>query len=138
MNAPTAHDLATHPDVIKALDDAWLDSLADDPMTRHEEGGWIYFEPNRGTVTIQRAASGIATEIALADPPILAGQFIVATFHTHPNPTDQGWDPGPSPADVKSANQLGVPCLIRSDQGIHLTGPVVRRGGLSGNPGFPD
>jgi hypothetical protein len=37
-----------------------------------------------------------------------------------------------------SAWELGVPCIIRAEDGIHTTGPDSRRGGLTGNPGFPD
>ena len=31
----------------------------------------------------------------------------------------------------------GVLDLIRADDGIHLSGPESRRGGLTGGPGFP-
>ena len=31
----------------------------------------------------------------------------------------------------------GVPDLIRSDSGIHFSGPSVRRGGLADGPGYP-
>jgi hypothetical protein len=73
----------------------------------------------------------------LNSPPLVAGSVVVATFHTHPNPSADGWDPRPSDDDELSANHLGVPCLIRADNGIHTTGPDSRRGGLSGDPGFP-
>jgi hypothetical protein len=62
----------------------------------------------------------------------------VATFHTHPNPASEGWQTGPSESDTNSAWILGVPCMIRAEDGIHTTGPESRRGGLSGLPGYPD
>ncbi len=73
----------------------------------------------------------------LGTPPLVVGSMIVATFHTHPNPTAEGWDPQPSPADTRSAEILGVPCIVRADNGIYATGPDSRRGGLLGNSGFP-
>jgi hypothetical protein len=39
---PDALDLLNSPVVQKALDDAWTNSLPNDPVHRHEEGGWIY------------------------------------------------------------------------------------------------
>jgi hypothetical protein len=65
------------------------------------------------------------------------GYYLVATFHTHPNPSTEGWYPGPSVEDSRSAWFLGVPCIIRADDGVYTTGPNSRRGGLNGDPGFP-
>jgi hypothetical protein len=48
-----------------------------------------------------------------------------------------GWNPGPSPTDVVSAASSGVPWLIRADDGDYTTGPIRRRGGLPGDPGYP-
>jgi hypothetical protein len=137
MQAPTAVDLLKEPVVQQALEDAWLDSLPADPAQRHEEGGWIYMDLATGQILIRRAAAGAQTSLNLNVPPIIAGAVVVATFHTHPNPSADGWDPGPSTADTQSAMILGVPCLIRADDGVHSTGPASRRGGLSGGPGYP-
>jgi hypothetical protein len=41
MQAPTAADLLNEPVVQRALEEAWIDSVAADPVQRHEEGGWI-------------------------------------------------------------------------------------------------
>jgi hypothetical protein len=73
----------------------------------------------------------------LSSPPLVPDSVVVATFHTHPNPSAEGWEPGPSAADTQSAWDFGVPCLIRTDNGIYLTGPDSRRGGLIGPPGYP-
>ncbi len=73
----------------------------------------------------------------LSTPPLVPDSVVVATFHTHPNPSAEGWEPGPSAADTQSAWIFGVPCLIRADNGVYLTGPDSRRGGLTGAPGYP-
>jgi hypothetical protein len=137
MQAPTAADLLNEPVVHQALEDAWKDSLSADPTQRHEEGGWVFVIPTTEKVLIRRAPAGAQTILDLTVPPVVAGAVVVATFHTHPNPSSEGWDPGPSPADTQSAWLFGVPCLIRADDGVHTTGPALRRGGLSGGPGYP-
>ena len=137
MRAPTAAELQTHPSVRQALEEAWVDSLAEDPIHRHEEGGWIYMSIPSGEIVIRRAPSGIQSEILLDSPPIVPDAVIVGVFHTHPNPTAEGWDCGPSEADRRADERDGVPDLIRADNGIHLSGPQSRRGGLEGGPGFP-
>ena len=48
-----------------------------------------------------------------------------------------GWETGPSSQDERAANFSGVPWLIRAEDGDHDTGPVSRRGGLEGGPGYP-
>jgi hypothetical protein len=135
--APTAAELLADPVVQGALDQAWVDSLPHDPLHRHEEGGWIYMDVTTGTISVRRAQTGNQTTVDLQNPPLVAGSVVVATFHTHPNPSSEGWYPGPSGSDEISASFLGVPCLIRADNGTHTTGPPSRRGGLGGGPGFP-
>lgn len=137
MRAPSVTELSNDPMVRQALDDAWVDSLPKDPIRRHEEGGWIYADTATGTITVRRATAGQGAVIDLSIPPLVAGSVVVATFHTHPNPSAEGWLPGPSAADTHSAWILGVPCLIRADDGVHTTGPTSRRGGLAGGSGFP-
>src|SRR3954451_11081173 len=137
MQAPTIADLLNDIAVRQALDHAWKDSLPSDPSQRHEEGGWIYMDTRSGVISTQRAPAGGQAVIDLTAPPAIAGSMVVATFHTHPNPSAEGWDPGPSPGDIQSAWLLGVPCIIRADDGIYTTGPDSRRGGLAGGPGYP-
>jgi hypothetical protein len=137
MQAPTAQELLRDPSVLQALEQAWTDSLPGDPLQRHEEGGWIYSDATTGAISIRRAPAGIRAFIDLNTPPTVAGSLVIATFHTHPNPSAEGWNPGPSVGDTTSAFLLGVPCIIRADDGIHTTGPDSRRGGLTGNPGYP-
>jgi hypothetical protein len=137
MQAPTITDLLNEQVVQQALDDAWRDSRAGDPLLRHEEGGWIYLDTASGAVVLRRAPAGAQTTLDLSTPPLVPGAVVVATFHTHPNPSSEGWESGPSPEDTHSAWLFGVPCLIRADDGTHATGPTSRRGGLTGGPGYP-
>ena len=137
MHAPTAVELQNEPVVRQALEQAWIDSLPADPSRRHEEGGWVYVDYSTGAVTVRRAAAGVRASLDLNTPPIVSGSVVAATFHTHPNPSAEGWITGPSPADTHSAWLFGVPCLIRAGDGVHVTGPVSRRGGLFGDPGYP-
>ena len=136
--APTAADLLNHPVVRSAIEQAWTESRADDPATRHEEGGWIYLALPSGEIFVERAPTGEQQDIDLFHPPVRVGCVLVGKFHTHPNPTNEGWDPGPSPSDMRYDEIHGVPDLIRSDQGVHFSGPESRRGGLGGPPGYPD
>jgi hypothetical protein len=137
MQAPTVSELVKDPTVLQALEDAWHDSLPNDKQLRHEEGGWVYSDTATGTNTIRLAAAGKQADLHLDFPPLIVGSVIVATFHTHPNPTSEGWETGPSSDDMHSAWALGVPCLIRAEDGLHVTGPPSRHGGLAGEPGFP-
>ena len=135
--APTAAELQRNSVVQAALEAAWNDSQADDPMLRHEEGGWIYLKPTSGAVTVIRASAGQESAIDLNDPPEIDGSFVIGKFHTHPNPSSEGWDPRPSRDDRIVDASHGVPDLIRSDDGVHYSGPERRRGGLGGNSGYP-
>lgn len=138
MNAPTVFELLGDQTVQQALDEAWMDSSPLDSAARHEEGGWIYVDLVTGELSIQRADPGIRAAIDLDAPPLIPGSIVVATFHTHPNPMNEGWDPAPSTGDTESAFDLGVPCIVRAEDGVHWTGPESRRGGAVGPPGFPD
>ena len=135
--APTAAELLADPVVQAALDQAWADSLSHDPLHRHEEGGWVYLDTTTGTISIRRAPTGDQTRLDLNNPPLVVGSVVVATFHTHPNPTTEGWEPSPSPDDQHWAQVSGVPWLIQADDGTYVTGPMSRRGGLAGDPGYP-
>jgi len=137
MEAPTVQQLLGLAVVREALEAAWDDSLADDWLLRHEEGGWIYLNITTAAISIRRAPPGGRASVNLSSPPVVAGAVVVATFHTHPNPAAEGWNTGPGNDDSASAWFLGVPCIIRAEDGVHSTGPDARRGGLSGGHGFP-
>lgn len=135
--APTAAELLARSEIQTALQQAWAASLPGDAVNRHEEGGWIYMDTTTGQITVLRAPPGRQNTLDLRNPPLVGGSVIVATFHTHPNPTAEGFYGGPSGFDQFSADALGVPCLIRADDGDYTVGPERRHGGLTGNPGFP-
>jgi hypothetical protein len=91
-----------------------------------------------GRLLTQRAprARDQAT-IDLDNPPVVASAVVVGVFHTHPNPSAEGWETGPSESDHRIDARDGVPDLIRAEDGVHLSGPDSRRGGLGGGPGYP-
>lgn len=136
--APTATDLQGNPVVQTAMAQAWTDSQSADPVNRHEEGGWIYMNTTTGQIQVVRKPDTSAqASVDLDNPPTVPGAVVVGVFHTHPNPTSQGWDPGPSGADRTIDARDGIPDLIQADDGVHTSGPVSRRGGLGGGPGYP-
>ena len=90
-----------------------------------------------GAISVLRQQAGQQAGIDLSQPPAVPGSVVVAKFHTHPNPTSEGWDPGPSAADARVDLLHGVPDLIQADDGMHVSGPSSRRGGLGGGSGFP-
>lgn len=137
MDAPTAKELEALPVVYAALAQAWLDSKPADRKKRHEEGGWVYLNVVTGEVSTVRAPAGVQTAVDLSHPPTFSDCFVVGKFHTHPNPSDEGWFPGPSTRDKIVDAVHGVPDLIQADNGVYHSGPDRRRGGLSGSPGFP-
>jgi len=134
---PTADELQNNSVVQQALAEAWADSLPDDASRRHEEGGWIYMDLGTGELLIQRAPAGEQSQLEIGNPPLIAGSVIVAVFHTHPNPRAEGWEPGPSASDRAVHARMGVPGLIRAEDGVYVTGPASRRDGLMGDPGYP-
>ena len=136
MKAPTASELLNQHTVRQALESAWLDSQPDSQRERHEEGGWIYMDMTTGLITVRRVEHGGPALIDLNHPPLVAGSVVVGKFHTHPNPTSDGWEPGPSKSDRRLDQLHGVPDLIRSDSGVYFSGPERRRGGISGSPGY--
>lgn len=137
MRAPTATELLNHPTVRQAIEEAWQESLPQDPDRRHEEGGWIYLDTATGEILVRRAPAGFQAELSLDNPPEVSGAVVVGVFHTHPNPTAEGWYGGPSDADRIADERDGVPDLIRADDGTYVSGPESRRGGPGGGPGYP-
>lgn len=135
--APTTDELQNNKTVQAALKSAWHDSQPDDPAKRHEEGGWIYMNRCTGEISVKRAPAGAQAELDLHRPPDVKDSVVVAKFHTHPNPTDEGWRPGPSDQDEDVDARNGVPDIIQADDGVYSSGPDSRRGGLGGGNGYP-
>lgn len=138
MDAPTARELLQVPAVQRAIEGAWADSMPTDPDNRHEEGGWVFLNPKTGEYLALRAVPGARKAINLNRPYELYGYYVVGKFHTHPNPSADGWETGPSLWDQRTDAIHGVPSLIRADDGVHLSGPARRRGGLTGPRGYPE
>jgi hypothetical protein len=128
---PTVAELLNDTTVQQALEQAWIDSQFNNPAQRHEEGGWIYMDTTTGSFTIRRLLPGNRAELDLGAPPAVSGSIIVGLFHTHPNPRSEGWDTGPSKDDKVVHDRLGLPGLIRAEDGVHTVGPASRRGGLA-------
>jgi hypothetical protein len=63
VRPPTTAELLNDSWVQQALEQAWLDSQADDPALRHEEGGWIYMDTATGQVSVRRASAGTRSQV---------------------------------------------------------------------------
>ena len=137
MDAPTADELRAVRVVQAAFAAAWADSFADDPVLRHEEGGYIYCEEATGRVLVRRAGPGRTQSIDLSRPPVVPGAYLIATYHTHPHSASLNWQPDPSLQDRLAAADSGVPWFVVSEQQVFACGPARRVGGLSGPPGYP-
>ncbi len=139
MIPPTGYELSTKPNVKSEIESSWRASDVNDSRKRHEEGGWIYMNPANKDIVTRRGTSGTQISIDLSYPPILPEYYVVGDFHTHPNPTSEGCEPGPSPDDISGQARIGVPGIIRSDQGanqLHIYGPLMRNGFI-GSRGYP-
>lgn len=119
---PTGAQLANNRVVQEALRQAWRSSQYGRSQA-HEEGGWIYQNPDTGAITIRRAQRGQGAAIDLTNPQQIAGYNLIGNFHTHPHATAAGWDPNPSAPDLRNATRRNVPGVIMSDQGINPYGP---------------
>lgn len=135
--APSAAELEANPIVQAAFQAAWADLFVDDPALRHEEGGWAYVHELTRRLAIRRSLPGGQRAIDLTNPPEVADHYLVALFHTHPNPTEDGWNPEPSVEDREFAAARGLPNFVVSDMGVYVTGPARRVGGLTGFRGYP-
>lgn len=139
---PTGKELSKHPVVTAELEDAWIDSYPDIPggeligMPRHEEGGWIYMNPDTRQVSVERAPPGGQTFIILSIPKLVEDAYVVGNFHTHPNPKEEGFIEGPHDDEIVLEQERGVPGVIRSWAGIHYYGPT-RRASFSGSRRYP-
>ena len=138
MVAPSATELLVDPIVQRAFAAAWADSFPDDPQLRHEEGGFIYYNPTKGLIAIRRTPPGERGSINLTWPPVIPGALLVATYHTHPTPPGGRVTAEPSGQDKRFEKESGVPWFVISHVGNFATGPDSRAGGLTGSPTYPD
>ena len=135
MEAPSAAELQNDPTVRAAFAAAWADSFPDDPLLRHEEGGFIYYNPTAKTLTIRRTRPGRTSELDLSSPPVVQDCYLVGIYHTHP--TLIGFMPDPSIDDHKLADEAGIPFFTISEEQTYVIGPDRRIGGCTGPTGYP-
>ena len=137
MEAPSANELQADPTVRAAFATAWADSFPDDPQLRHEEGGFIYYNPTTGAISVRRTPPGLTSELDLSYPPILRDSYLVGIFHTHPISAALGYMPDPSRADYKLAADAGLPFFTIHEDQNYVIGPERRVGGCTGPAGYP-
>lgn len=119
QSAPDVATLMKNPQVIQALDEAWLRSnpgVRKVPMEEyiHEEGGWIYFNILNNSLSVQTKSGG-PESTPLQMPPFVADSIVVATFHTHPNLGGETHKMVPSPSDEAQHLAWGVPGIVRTE-----------------------
>ncbi|OFZ18972.1 MAG: hypothetical protein A2X94_13570 [Bdellovibrionales bacterium GWB1_55_8] len=78
----------------------------------HEEGGWLF-----GNAQYSSFPMGSQAQIRITPPPVDA----YASVHTHPNPPP--YLPQPSPQDVRTIRNIGLPGYVVSDQGVYRIDP---------------
>jgi hypothetical protein len=116
--------LRTDPDVW----DSWLKSLKTDKNgDKHEEGGWIYFNPDNGSLRVKIAPperhKDRNNSIDLSNPPAPdPGWQLVGYFHTHPY---YNRPPGPSSNDRGNQEKRQCPGYV-----IHKFDRPNNKGGL--------
>ena len=137
MEAPSASELQNDPTVQAAFAAAWADSFPDDPILRHEEGGFIYYNPSTGIIAIRRTPPGLRSELDLSFPPTVRDCYLVGIFHTHPTSAAIGSMPDPSRADHKLADGAGIPFFTIHEDQTYVIGPERRVGGCCGPAGYP-
>jgi len=141
LRPPTGEELIRNSSEVRvALQRAWEESLPDDPVLRHEEGGWIYIHPDTRTIVTvrewRRENRPWRNVIDLKYPPILMSFYIVADFHTHPFPPPATQGPSDD-LDVPFEHATGVPGLIRAREKTY-PGTIERRLNYNGNFGYPN
>ncbi len=122
-------DVLDHPDVRSALETSWHNSQVDNPINRHEEGGWIISDSQTGESRTVPVSSGVRDGINAGDPGELGpNESVEGFYHTHPNPESdeigQSWTQGPSDTDKAWSDRNQVPLLVRSADGYHIYYPT--------------
>ena len=135
---PPLQTVVADPTVSAAIDSAWNASNPNGPAAdRHEHGFWILRDNRRGTYIISNFPTGSGAQITPGATPVSSNQSVVGFFHTHPNPTNEGYILGPSPADVNFARTRNVPGVLRANDGLHFFGPTNTAPPPTNNPTGP-
>ena len=111
-----------NPVVREHIIDAWNDSDPSDPDKQHEEGGWIYWNPQTNQFQVGRLPPGkpspgnhdkLHSDLPEPKPP--SGFIPVGFFHTHPPDLSRGNTcERESGKDKRSTRKHNVPDLIIS------------------------
>jgi hypothetical protein len=115
-------DIVNDPAVHSKIDEAWR---ASNPtgVSPQEHGFWISRDETTGELFTRPFANrGFAASIVPGPKPDDA----VAFFHTHPNSPDSGFIAGPSAGDIRFANEVGLPGLLQSHNGMYYFGPGLK------------
>jgi hypothetical protein len=85
---------------------------------KNEQGCWIIYNAKTDTLRSARfVMSNSRDSCAPGVPPLGDNERVGAFFHTHPNTNDEGYNSGPSPADLNFATTRNYPGLIRTQVG---------------------
>jgi hypothetical protein len=130
---PDLAALANDPTVKSEIDAAWSASNPNGPGPKAEHGFWIQQDwfgrtsvvpfDNAGTTRDQMVPGDTPGRFAGGFWSAFRGNQTVAFFHTHPNTAAEGYESGPSRADVNFARGRGVPGIIQSHDGVYYFGP---------------
>lgn len=119
MKPPTAEELSKNSTVKAAFEAAWADSLADDEVLRHEEGGWILMDTTDGRILIRRVMPGERAAVSFSEPRENPPLVILAMFHTHPLPLTEEI-PDPSGADRLMSRDWKIPSFVIAESAIFI------------------
>jgi hypothetical protein len=98
------------------------------PTTKKNENGcWVIYNSKTDVLRFEDfTAPGDRDSCIPGVPTLQSHERVAAFFHTHPNTKDEGYNKGPSGADVSFANSNGFPGVVRSQLGGYTWfGPAV-------------
>ncbi len=124
-NLPKVEAIANDPVVAAAIEKAWNASNPNTPGSKQEQGFWVMRDDKTGALsTVNFPSSGSRDSLTPGAVPAIEGKTAVAFFHTHPNTVAEGYTNGPSTADQKFADRIGIPGIIQSHNGMYYFDPA--------------
>jgi hypothetical protein len=119
-NLPNVEAIANDPVVAAAIEKSWNASNPNTPGSKQEQGFWVMRDDKTGALsTVNFPSNGTRDSLTPGAVPSIEGKTAVAFFHTHPNTTAEGYTNGPSTADQKFADRIGIPGIIQSHNGMY-------------------
>jgi len=140
---PTGKKIIQSGYVQSAIEKAWIDSKPWPNKEAHEEGGWIFLDPDLWSYFVVRAPRGTDRHINLRPYIYPPNSYLVADFHTH---AEWGIDLAtggrfvpekPSPQDETAQSAVGVPGIIKTFTVNYIVYGPERRKSFSGSRGYP-